>query len=213
MTTDANGSASFVYQDTLAGTPTLRLTDANLNFTASPQLTVNSAPASQIAFVQTPTDTKIGQPISPDVEVRVEDSLGNPRVGDTVTLTANGPNGVQQVFTAVSDVNGLADFTNVVLNALGSYTVTATDGAASSGPSRSFNVTPLAPTKLNFLQPPGNATAGQLIGTDVSRAGLEPGRPGRRRFGHPHHRLRTRRLRPGQHAHHFDQRQRRRRLP
>ncbi len=188
VTTGANGSASFTYTDTQTGTPTLTLTDANLNFSVTRQLTVISAPVSQIAFVQMPTDTKTGQPISPDVVVRVVDGFGNPHVGDIVTLTANGPNGAQKVGTAKTDVNGVADFTNVVLNTSGAYTVTASlvrviDGVTVSSPfSSSFTEFPAAVTltpsgaQVNASVPsvPVGASFG-LSGTFIDQGQGPPG--------------------------------------
>ena len=88
---------------------------------------VGKEPA-KLAFTQQPTSAAVANYISPAVTVTVEDSLGIVITGDTssVTLTLNGgvfASGDNTVTATVS--NGLATFDNLVINATGDYTLTA----------------------------------------------------------------------------------------
>jgi hypothetical protein len=87
--------------------------------------------------------------------VQVEDSLGNPASGGTVTVAmANNPGG--STFASVSEPvqNGLATFSNLSLNQPGSgYTLTVTDSTIAGSPStNAINVAPSskAPATLSL---------------------------------------------------------------
>jgi hypothetical protein len=143
-TTAVNGVATFrnLVIDA-AGSYVLRATDTNPNLDPG-YAPFTIAGASQLAFAQQPSNTSAGAAISPAVTVAVEDPNGNtvPVDTSTVTLTLNGgtfAGGGDTVSAAA--VDGVATFGNLVINAAGTYTLTATDGSLTAATSSPFTVT------------------------------------------------------------------------
>ena len=58
-------------------------------------------------------------------------------------------------------VNGVATFSNLVLNTAGTYTLKATDGALTGATSGNLTVSPAAASQLVLQQSPTTGTAGQ----------------------------------------------------
>ena len=121
----------------LAGTYTLKATDGTLR--ASPREVSSSArwrAASQLAYQQTPSTGTAGTALSPSIKVAVEDSSGNVVTSDTSTVTitiASGPGSFAAgSTTSVAAVNGVATFSNLILDTAGTYTLKATDGTLAS---------------------------------------------------------------------------------
>ena len=85
----------------------------------------------KLAFVQQPTTAIAGLPISPPIEVAVEDSEGDVVTSDnsTVTIAAFGAGGATLSGTrSVAAVDGVATFNNLSLTAAGTYTLAVGDG-------------------------------------------------------------------------------------
>jgi hypothetical protein len=131
-----NGLATFsgVVLDT-AGTYSLQAGDGSLTGATSPSFKVVPAAASKIHFsTQPPAKTTAGVALAP-FAVTLKDAFGNvaAKNSSTVTLSINtGPDGatLSGTFTAaISD--GVATFNDVILDAAGEYTLTATDGSLS----------------------------------------------------------------------------------
>jgi hypothetical protein len=96
-------------------------------------------PASATYTIE-PSSTSAG--VTTGVSVSVLDSQGNPAVGDTVSmLVASGPGGFSaaSTLTAMTNSSGIASFSNLILNTVGNYTLTATVGTLSVN-STSFSV-------------------------------------------------------------------------
>jgi hypothetical protein len=92
--------------------------------------------ATRLAFTTQPVTGAIGQALLP-VRVQVQDASGNPMTGSaSVTLTSN-PAGIN---TTAAAVNGVATFSNLVLNTLGTYTLTASSTGIGSVGSTTFNI-------------------------------------------------------------------------
>lgn len=153
-----------------AGTYTLTATDGALSSATSSSFTV--AANAKLAITQQPTQTTAGVAIQPAVTVAVEDQGGNVVSTDTSTVTltishgsfANG----STTMTAAA-VNGVATFSNLVINATGNYTLVATDGVLIQAQTNPFNVVATA-SKLVFTQQPGNTYAGEAINPSVTVA-------------------------------------------
>src|SRR5262249_35093828 len=124
-------------------------------------------PQASLTFQFTPAAAVAGQPLSPAVQVLFSDDFGEgmpfPIDGDVVTLqVASGPGGVDSssTVTAITGVNargkpqpGVAVFSNLVLDAAGSYTFVATAadpelGSATSAPSSAVLVDPAAASRF-----------------------------------------------------------------
>ena len=98
----------------------------------------------QLAFTQQPTNVQAGVAISPPVTVAVEDSTGATIGADSslVTLTLSSGTFAGGGSTAtVAAVNGVATFSNLIIDSVGNYTLTASDGALTGAASGSFTVT------------------------------------------------------------------------
>jgi hypothetical protein len=138
-----------------AGSYILRATDTNPNLDPGyGPVTINAAaPAAKVAFVQQPTSTTTGATISPPVTVAVEDATGNTVTSDTSTVTltlssgtfAGGGNTV-----TAGAVNGVATFGSLVINAAGSYTLTASDGTLTAATSNAFTISAVNSILVDF---------------------------------------------------------------
>ena len=123
--------------------------------------TVNSAPATKLAFASTPATAEGGVALTPPVTVDVEDAGGNIAASDNSTVTlsiASGPAGGHlggNVTAAV--INGVATFPDITLSPAGAYTLTASDGSLT--PTTSPGITVSAGTSVSPITP----TLGQVV--------------------------------------------------
>jgi hypothetical protein len=161
-----NGVATF---DNLslspAGTYTLTAADGTLATANSSSFIINGA-AAQLAFSGTISATSINTAISPAVVVKVEDIFGNLVVDSSAIITisiASGPaGGTLSGTTTVTAVNGMASFSNLLLSAAGTYTLTAASGALTSALSSSVDVLP-PPSKVVFTTQPSEVATGATM--------------------------------------------------
>jgi uncharacterized repeat protein (TIGR03803 family) len=151
-----------------AGSYTLAATDSGATTATSNSFAITPAAASQLVFAQQPTNTTVGFALN-TITVNVEDQYGNIVTGNqsTVTLTAGAAiSGV----TSVAAVNGVATFTGLSMTTAVDQRMHAFDGGLTSATSNWFSTLPAATSQLVVTQQPGNAVAGQSIGTVVVQA-------------------------------------------
>ncbi len=119
---------------------------SSINGSAS--VTVIAAAASELEFVQQPTNATLGASspasISPAVTVEVLDAYGNPETTGSVTLAfgSNPPPGSATLggtLTEPVSASGVATFGNLTVNAAGTYTLMATSGTLTAT-SASFTI-------------------------------------------------------------------------
>ena len=126
-------------------------------------LTVNSTSfnmggprvATTLVFLQQPMDVTAGAHMTSPVKVEVKDQFGNVLTTDhsLVKLTIHsGPTLTGMLVAPV--INGVATFSNVVLDKSGAYTLQAADGALTPVISNSFNVSAGAFVTAKFAQIP-----------------------------------------------------------
>ncbi len=155
---------------------TLVATDGTYASATSSNFDITPGPATQLAFVEQPTNTAAGSSITPAVTVAVEDAYGNVETADnstqvTLALGANPGSGTLNGGAATTVVNGVATFSGLSLDAAGSaYTLTATDPTDTSATSSSFDITAGPSTQLAFVQGPTDAGAGSAIAPSVTAA-------------------------------------------
>ncbi len=147
--------------------------DANFAAGSSSELdvTVSNGTATQLAFIQQPTTSAPGVAIAPPVVVALEDQFGDiiPDSSASVQLAITSGTGSAGATLsggdAINFINGVATFSNVSIDMLGTgYTLTATSGTL-SGTSQAFDIATAAPSyKLAFTSQPGTATSGQSMG-------------------------------------------------
>ena len=146
------------------GTAAPVATSGSFDVTALP----TSGSASRLAFTQQPQNTSAGSPIVPAVQVAAKDSAGNTVSSFsspiTITLGANPGNATLSGTPTVSPVNGVATFSNLVLDRPQSgYKLTASAAGLPSATSATFLVTPGPATQLTFTVQPSNAMIDSVI--------------------------------------------------
>ena len=144
---NADGRTDLALSNSLDSTASVFLNSSNGNFTG--QIYTISA-GNHLAFSTPPANTFFGSAISvpPGVQVSLLDTNGNVITSDnsTVTLTLNsGTFSGGGTTASIAAASGIATFNNLVVNAVGSYTLTATDGAYKSITSTSFTITQATP--------------------------------------------------------------------
>jgi hypothetical protein len=174
---------------TLAGTKTqtasggqATFTDLGVDKTGTYTLTASSSPvlttgisnsftiqpgtATQLAFTRQPGNSTGGSGLATQPQVTVEDAEGNAVTGDSstqvsVALTSAGAATLSGTTTETVS-SGVATFTNISVDKIGTYTLTASSSPSLTTPtSNSFTVTVGSATQLAFsTQPSSTATAG-----------------------------------------------------
>ena len=139
-------------------------------------LTVNAAAPSKMKFTLEPPSTGTAGTALTAFKVSVQDASGNTITsgtgsGDTVALTiATGPGTFDASSTlSVAAANGVATFNNVVLDTVGSYTLTATDSTRTLSADTSTPATVVSPSAATTLvfstEPPAAGVAGTALTT------------------------------------------------
>jgi len=126
-----NGVATFNLSITNAGIGyTLTATSPGLTPATSSPFTLQVGPATKLAFTVDPATSPPGATIAPAVTVAIQDVGGNVVTTATTSITvaigANPGNGTLSGTTTVAAVNGVATFSNLSINNVGTvYTLTA----------------------------------------------------------------------------------------
>ncbi len=125
--------------------------------------------ASQLAFIIQPSATVAGSPITPAIQVAIEDGTGTVVTASSasVTLAVGAGAGVLAGTTTIAAVNGVATFSDLHLDTAGSgYTLIAGAGALSTATSSAFTIATPGPPAITSFTP---AAAG--IGASVTISG------------------------------------------
>ena len=147
---------------------TLRAAATGLTAATSSAFTISAGAAAQLAFGIQPTNTPLGDPITPAVTVSVRDAFGNPvsNATNAVTLAlAVNPGGAALAGTKTrTAVGGTATFDNLSLDKMGAgYALRATATGLTSATSAPFDVTMGRPAKLAFVAQPQSTQAGAVF--------------------------------------------------
>ena len=156
--------------------------------------------ATQLAFLQQPTSTTAGQPLTPAVTVQLQDGGGNPVAQAGVTITVSLPSGTGTLggtLSEVSDTSGIATFNDLSIELVGSKRLAAVNPGRTSAVSSAFAITagPAAsivvtggtpqstPIYARFAEPLrvtvtdafGNPVAGALVAYSAPSSGSSAG--------------------------------------
>ncbi len=157
-----------------SGSYTLTVSESGLTGATTGAISVSPAGASQLVLEQAPTSGTVGQARSPSVKAAVEDAFGNVVTGNTSTVTiavASGPGGLTTgSTTSVAAVSGVATFSNLILNASGSDTLSVSDSGLTGATTGAISVSSAGASKLVLQQTPTSGTAGQALSPSVSVA-------------------------------------------
>src|SRR5882762_482385 len=127
----------------------------------------SQAPPARVAFASSLVSARAGEPISPPVQVTVQDSTGRVTLRDTLVTLSLGANpsgdslrGTKQV----RSVNGVATFANLRLDkAADGYKLTAAAPKLEADTSAAFSVMPAPATELLFTVQPSRAMQDSAI--------------------------------------------------
>jgi hypothetical protein len=125
-----------------------------------------------------PSNAVAGQAISPAIQVALEDATGevvSTANGNVkIVLASNSSGGTLSGNVTVRAVNGVATFTSLVVNKVGSnYTLQATTGSLPAATSAGFAITPGAAARLMFTGQPTTERAGLEIAPPVQVTALD----------------------------------------
>ena len=152
------------------GTVTLSASGGSATGSTSAPISITAAAASKLVITQqAPGTATAGAALSPAVKVSVEDQFGNVVTSDssTVTMAPNTGGFASGSTTSVQAQNGVATFSNLILNTVGNFTLTATDGSLTSATSTGVSVVPAAASKLVFTAVPTTGTIGHALSPPV----------------------------------------------
>ncbi|MBS0264340.1 MAG: hypothetical protein JSS02_20555 [Planctomycetes bacterium] len=139
---------------TKVGKYTLLASDGALTTATSAAITINPNVATQLVVTQSPNTGVAGVALVPAVKIAVQDAYGNIQTAaNTVTLTLDhGTFSTGHSTASAATSSGIATFSSLILNAAGSYNLTASAGALKAT-SLPVNVNAAAASKLVFVNP------------------------------------------------------------
>ena len=147
-TTGVSGQATFTDLSIggTVGDRTLSFASGGLTGATSGTITLTAGPAAALAFSVQPSDAVASAPIAPAIEVGIVDAYGNAVTGATGSVTvaigANPSGGTLSGTTTVTAASGVATFSDLSINLVGTgYTLAASSGALTGATSAAFNVT------------------------------------------------------------------------
>jgi len=150
---------------------TLLALSSGLTGATSGPFDIAAGPASQLVVSVQPGTVTAGAPITPGVEVRALDQLGNLATGfnSNVTVAISSGTGTAGATLGgtitVAAANGIATFDALTIDKAGTgYTLAATAGGVTQATTAAFNIMVGAATKLVFSVQPGTTVAGVAIG-------------------------------------------------
>lgn len=144
----------------------LAATSGSLKPDTSSAFSINAGAATKLVFSVQPSQTGAGGIITPAVKVTAQDAGGNTATGYTgqvtIAIATNPPgNGVLSGTKVVAAVNGVATFSDLSIDKLGTgYTLRATATGLTLATSAPFNITAGSAIQLAFTTQPVNTTAG-----------------------------------------------------
>ena len=138
-----------------AGTYTLTATDSGLTPATSSSFTVVAGSATQLAFNSASPGPGTAGSAIPNVVVQAEDAYGNvaTTASGSVAMSIQGGTAFTSGTTTVALSNGMATFSNLILNTSGTYTFVATPvniNGVTTAITSAVTINPAAASKLVF---------------------------------------------------------------
>src|SRR5256712_1857818 len=179
QSTDASGIATFGNLSINQVGPKNLSATSNAKTAVSAAFTITAGAANKLGFGQQPTTTTVGQTISPAMTVQVQDSFGNLVPTDngrsiTMAIAANPGGATLGGTTSVGTVNGVATFSDLSIDKVGTnYTLAASSAGLTGVTSSAFNINNPAPTISSIS--PDHACTGQILNVIVTGTGFISG--------------------------------------
>jgi uncharacterized repeat protein (TIGR01451 family) len=175
FTAGDNGVRVFSVTLKTAGSATVSVADTVVVPTASgtsDTISVTAGAASQLTFLQQPTNAVSQTAIAPEVTVQIQDAFGNltaSTVNVTLAIGTNPGGGTLSGTPTAAAVAGVATFSNLSIDKAGTgYTLAASSDSLTGATSSTFDITAGTATQLAFSQQPGNTVAGAVISPAVT---------------------------------------------
>ncbi len=164
VSTDTSGMAAFTSLGvTGTGAHALGFAASSLSGTVSQAFQVSPAPATVLTVVTQPGGAVSGAPflVQPVIELRSALNQVAPQGGVVVTASkASGPGTLAGSLTAITDSQGRAQFTDLMIDRQGEHTLAFAATSLASAVSQMFTVTPAPATSLAMATEPGGAVSG-----------------------------------------------------
>jgi len=161
VTTGNNGNAAGVGYDLVTGLGT-----PIVNVLAPAMSGSTNSSYSKLVIQQSPTTGTAGVALG-TLTVAVENQSGQVITTDNSTVTlsiATGPGGFTSTSKiSVNAVNGIATFSNLVINTAGSYTLKDSDGSLTSSTTNTITINAAQAAKVVFQQVPSTGTTGKAL--------------------------------------------------
>jgi len=182
--TNASGVATGTLRSTVAGVKVVSATIDGTGIDQTDTVTVNPAAADRLAFSVQPTSATVGNTITPAVQVEIRDQFGNRVTSATHNITlaigANPGGGTLSGSTTIAAVAGVATFSNLSINQVGTgYTLTASAAPLTGATSSAFNITAgvVSASQSTVAAAPTSITAGSATSTITVTAKDAGGNP------------------------------------
>jgi len=152
---------------------TLTATATGLGITTSALFNVAPGAATHLTFTVQPTGAAANTPLSPAIQVSIQDALNNrvTSANDAVAVAIdNNPGaGTLNGTKVVNAINGVASFSGLSISAGGTgYTLSATSGSLTLATSSGFDIGAILPAfQLAFSIQPASAIAGDALSPAV----------------------------------------------
>ena len=144
----------------------------------SAAFSITGGAAKNLAFTVQPGTTAAGATIAPAVKVTALDSLGNIATSFAgsvaIAIGTNPGSGTLAGTTPITAVSGVATFSDLSINKLGTgYTLVASSAGVTGATSLAFNIVAGGATQLTFSAQPTQTTAGVSITPAVKVTALD----------------------------------------
>lgn len=151
---------------------TLLATSPGLTAATSTTFTITPGPAASLRFAVQPNTTTAGTAMTPAVAVQLQDKYGNatPQPANIALALSTAPTGATLggTLNAATAANGLATFSNVILQRAGSYTLSASAAGLVGSTSAAFQVIAANPNAaLSTLLASGGATPADGVTANI----------------------------------------------
>lgn len=142
----------------------------------SQTFTISAGAPGRLVVAAEPIEEAVaGEPLAPSIKVAVQDAYGNalPRAGGEVTASLMGDGGTLSGSLTAPVVEGVATFSNLVVDKAGIYRLAFRYGLETAVASRLVRIIPGTAAALGFWAQPSTTVAGETITPAVAVAVLD----------------------------------------
>jgi hypothetical protein len=154
----------------VAGNYTFQAKEGKLTVGISNTVVVNPGAPVRLMYLQQPSNGIAGNAMSPAVAVELVDKFKNIATNDNANVTLSvlsGPPGASVGGTvSAAAINGVATFSDVLLDKAGHYRLSASAGGVMAA-SKPITILPAGVANVSFMQEPGNVVEGTQFSSRI----------------------------------------------